>query len=158
MFPLASQQWLIVTPPRQESGAVIAVSAVAGSKDMRTIGAIATNEAAAGQELGNGLTGHYVTLQADSADVYIAVGPTLASVTGGNAPVAATNGTGVIGTPAAGIALKIPNGSSQRFFFRFARDIQTGAGGVTTSPGAGDNFLGFVASGAGQLRIFLSGP
>lgn len=125
-----------VMPPRAGQLTSVAVSAVAGSLDMRQLGNQTVDTK---QQITStvGLPGRYVTFFADGADVYVTFGPTNASVTGANAPVAATNGINGVG-----VGSKIPSGQNRRWLLAVGTDL----------------FIGFVASAAGQLRIEPSSP
>jgi hypothetical protein len=90
-------------------------------------------------------TRNYLTISADTgADVGVIFGPSVAAVSGGNAPVLATTGSLVsnVYTGVAGTCWRIPAGTSQRFLC---------AQGV-------DNAVGIVGSGAGVVRIYQSSP
>lgn len=137
----ATGQSDFIAPPRAGEIAVIAVSAVAGSQDLAAVGPQGSNQndqdrrpTVAAGTVGPGLVGHYATFFADGADVYVCFGSASAAVTGANVPVAATNGIN-----AAGCAIKIVSGQSLPWKIR----VQ-------------DRYIGFVASGAGQLRVYRS--
>lgn len=153
-MPLALRKANFYSPPRVNGAtgnvAAITVSAAAGSLDVRSLscGPSATQgqyNAAQTQQGFQGAMDQYITIFADGADLYVVFGPSQASVTGGNAPVVATvgsvSGAGVY-TDAAGTAWKIPNGQSLRVLPQLNQDA----------------FMGFVASGAGTMRIFQSSP
>ena len=93
-----------------------------------------------------GAVDSYLTIQADGADLGIIVGAALADVTGGNAPALATVGAVTANVyPVAGVAgccLRIPTGTSVRLKLDRNRD----------------NFLGYVASAAGTMRLYQSSP
>lgn len=120
-----------IIPPRAGQLYCVAVSAVASSVDMSTIG-VQTQNMGGSTATSTGCLNRYVHIYADGADLYIITGATQGAVTGGNVPAAATVGKNV-----AGVAWKIPSGTYQPF--RFAVGV--------------DNWLGFVASGAGTMRI-----
>lgn len=132
-----------ITPPRAGETTCISVSAAAGSQDLSQCGPVPSSNfglnnaptVAVGAS-GPGCVGHFATFFADGADVYVIFGSTAAAVTAGNAPVAATNGVNAVGA-----AWKIPSGTEKSWKIR----VQ-------------DRFVGFVASGAGQLRIARSSP
>lgn len=119
-------------PPRAGQGAVVAVSAVASSFDLRTVGNQTVNTAQ-GNQLKVGLPGKWVRLFADGADVYVITGATQGAVTGGNAPV-----TGATAANGAGASFKIPNNTELHVYCDYGVDL----------------WLGIIASGAGFLRIF----
>lgn len=124
--------------PNSEEGAVKVVSAVADANglDLRTIGDTVANSAQQGQE-GLGVVGHYITIQADGADIWIKSGKTQADVTGANAPSPTATGVGIIGTPIAGASFKIPKETERSFY-----------------PTPDHPWLGFIGSGGGYIRIF----
>ena len=112
----------------------ISVSAVAGSIDLTTIGPQLEPDAKTPQRT-KGMPGHYMSIFADGADVYVLFGATQASVTGGNAPVIATTGSN-----AAGCCVKSPNGQERQI-----------------RPAVGiHNWMGYIASGAGTARVWRS--
>lgn len=140
-----------VSPPRASNQgligevAAIAVSAVAGVLDVRTVAAQVYSAASADGNQMLGLVGQYITIEADGADLGITFGPTLASVTGAHVPalagVGTVNGSGVY-TEANTVCYRIPNGQERRFLLQKERDL----------------FLGFVGSAAGTMRLFQSVP
>lgn len=153
-MPLSLRKANFVSPPRVNGTtgnvAAITVSAVASSLDLRTLsrGASATQgqyNSAQTQQGFQGAMDQYITILADGADLYVVFGPSQASVTGANAPVAATvgsvSGAGAY-TDAAGTAWKIPNGQSLRVMPQLNQDA----------------FMGFVGSAAGTMRLFQSSP
>lgn len=154
-------QFQFVSPPRAKSteagrAANIAVSATPGFIDLTTLGKPATynaQQAAAAQP--NGALGSYLTITADAADVGVIFGTASADVSGGNAPVLATVGTVPAGvyTPAAGECFVIKSGQTARFLLR---PLPVGGSG-TTAP-ITDQFMGFVGSGAGFMRLYQSSP
>jgi hypothetical protein len=92
-----------------------------------------------------GLTNNYITLFADGCDLGIIVGPSVASVASGAAPVLATVGSiGASGVynAATGACYRIPSGTKER---------------ILLQPGL-DLFLGVVASATGTLRLYQSSP
>lgn len=123
------------TLPTSPNSAVIAVTVTAGSLDLATVG----NQVYSDVSLSTstvGLTGHYVTFQADGGSVYITAGPTQASVIGANAPSPTATGTNT-----AGNCMLIASGG---MFFAIPRM------GV-------EQWIGFVtATSTATLRIFLS--
>lgn len=151
MYPLTSRMNQALTPPRKNgvagNAAAITVSAVQSAIDLRSLSGAATNPQNPTQSDGqkNGAVGGFLTVEADGADLFVLFGDTLAAVTGGNKPVAATvgavNGSGVY-TDAAGVAFKIANGTFQRFWLQDQRDY----------------FMGFVGSAAGTMRLYQSSP
>lgn len=101
--------------------------------------------------------GHYVDLTAETADAYFFCGPTLASVSGANAPVAATtstiNGSGVL-TPAVGIPAYLPAGQTKPFKIPVGLIGTAGGPFGTNSP---CRFLAVVTkTGTGVLRVTQS--
>ena len=95
-----------------------------------------------------GVTDNFVTIAAITSTLYIIFGATAANVSGAHAPVV-PNGSGGVGTissgaytRAAGTAFPIPAGTSIRF--RLQKGI--------------DNFMGFIATGAGFASLYQSSP
>lgn len=97
-----------------------------------------------------GAVGSWITLSPETADVGIITGPTKASVSAGNAPVLATAGAidaNGLYTPTAGVCWRIrdqlvaPSPISDRRF-----KLQKGV----------DEWLGFVPSANGVLRLYIS--
>jgi hypothetical protein len=84
----------------------------------------------------SGNLGRWIEITADGTDMGIVSGPTSASVTGGNAPVFATNGNA--GT--AGVCKRLFAGTTEQFYAL-----------------PDDRFLGIVGVGNGQVRIFPTG-
>ena len=90
-----------------------------------------------------GLTGCYVTIYADGADIGIIVGATAASVSSSNAPSLSAVGTvGATGVYAGttGTCHRIPSGTERRYLMQIGQD----------------NFLGLVGSATGIARIHQS--
>lgn len=146
--------------PRAGKGVVASVSAAPSSIDLATGGEQSMSDAfamnaspgAAGGTVANstsgggtvqalpqlnpkGLIGRWIDITADGTDIGIVSGPTAASVTGGNAPVFATNGAGVAGT-----CKRLFADTTEAFFLL-----------------PDDRFLGIIAIGNGQIRIWPSG-
>src|SRR5579862_9813740 len=126
MIPEATRMSDFITLPNAEEGCVKAVTASADASgiDLRTIGSTpgsAPSNLVQGQD-GQGLLNHYITVQADGADVWIVAGAAQASVTGANAPSASAVGTGIIGTPATGISFKVPKETERSFIPKSDRD------------------------------------
>lgn len=147
--------------PRAGKIIVAAVTAAASSIDLATGGEQSMSEnnsmnygpqsqaasVAIGQYGGNtvqtitplsptGLIGRWIDITADGTDIGIVSGATSAAVTGGNAPVFATNGAA--GT--AGVCRRIFAGTTEAFYVL-----------------PDDRFLGVVGVGNGQIRITPSG-
>src|SRR6185312_1446836 len=131
---------------------VLATSAVASLLDLRTLtSGLSYDPGDASKAQGAnappngpvGAVGSFITIFADTSDVGYILGTAKADVTGANVPALATNGAvdanGVY-TGAAKTCARIPSGQSARF------RLQVGV----------DNFLGFVAAGAGQIRVYIS--
>ncbi len=119
--------------PRAGTVACFAVTTSAASQDIRALAPSGRDGAAAGWA-GVASEGRFFEFHADGADVYFILGQgtTNAGVTGANAPVIAT--TGVSG---AGIPKKLVKDQPQSFYL---------------IPGV-DNWIGFIGSAAGYLRI-----
>ena len=155
-------QYQYVSAPRAKSteagrAANIALVAVTPAVlDLTTLGKPASYTASqANQAQPNGAMGSYVTITADGCDIGLIFGTASADVSGANAPVLATVGTVPAGvyTPAAGECFIIKTGQTARFLLR---PLPVGGSG-TTAP-ITDQFLGFVGSGAGFMRIYQSSP
>lgn len=103
--------------------------------------------------------GHFLFLQADGADIYVAFGPTLASLTGGNALAPATPSTVAnnVVTPVAGGCILLKNGiQPARFRLPANTNTRDNADVGASSPA---RFLGFLTStGSGTLRLYQVGP
>lgn len=119
-------------PPRAGLVSVLATSTTAASQDLRLCGNQSLNATNNATEQPAGLPGHWVRFEAVTADCGIVLGPTSASVTGGNVPSLAASGVN-----ATGACVRIPAGQYREF--RLAQGV--------------DVFLGYVASGAGQLIV-----
>jgi len=158
-FPRIVEQTFFETPPRSHAGGAmgqviaITVSTTAAYLDLRALAAafgITYNNNSPETQIGagapakapQGLVGSFITVEADTADLGIITGDTVAHVTTTNVPSLAAVGTVSAGvyTPAAGTCLRIPAGQSKRF--RLETNV--------------DNFLAFVGSGAGTIRLYMS--
>ena len=155
LFPLANRQFEYVSPPRAYRAApgtagqvvvfAISIAPAVLSLSALTFGQVYTATSATASQI-NGVVGNYLTVLSDAADSGIVLGPTLASVTGANAPVLATVGTVDVNGIYAGAA-----GTCHRIF--------AGALGLRFLPQPGqDLFMGIVGSGAGTVRIYQSSP
>lgn len=98
--------------------------------------------------------GHYVSFAAQTADIFVMFGPTFASVTGANKPVAATTNTvsgstGVV-TMAKGVCWLIPSGTTLR--------VKLPLGSPANPWGAASpwRFVGYVTASAAILRVSQS--
>jgi hypothetical protein len=173
MIPISGRQFFASTPPRSvslSSGqapytptantgpgliAVIATSTVAAALDLTQLFAPPYNSSQGSQQ-SPGLPGNMISIFADTTDVGLLFGPTLASVTGANVPALAAAGT----VNASGIytlsgkeCWRIATGTLQRFLLGATQ--KKAADGTVFG---GDNFLGFVSTGAGLIRVFQSSP
>lgn len=144
-FPVASRKADFVTCPRanQASGpqgqvAVISVSAVADYLDLTKGISQAPFDRSRGDDP-TSMTRNYLAVECD-VSLGIIFGKTAALVTGGNVPAIATTGSVSSGvySGAAKTCFLIPANTPMRFM---------------PQPGV-DNFLGFVASGAGTMRVY----
>jgi hypothetical protein len=160
-FPKEIRQHDFETAPRAQgspgpAGQVVAVatSTTAGFFNLQalTFGETYSMTAsdlqfAAGAPAGGpvGVVGSFITIRAETSDVGVIFGATQASVTTTNVPALATVGT-VSGagayTQAAGVCYRIPAGTEKRF------KLAVGT----------DNFMGFVGSGVGVMRLYMSSP
>lgn len=98
--------------------------------------------------------GHYITLTADQGDVHILFGPSVASVTGANVPLATTTNTIAAGVPtlAVGVTSLVPSGTSRHFKIPMGPQGpgQRGANSIA-------RYLAYVTrSGTATLRVELS--
>jgi hypothetical protein len=125
--------------------AAIVTSAAAAVLDLRTVNPQVYSAGTADGGLTLGPVGQYLTIFADTTDVGLVFGATLASVTGANAPALATVGT----VNASGVysdvvkcCFRIATGQSLRVLLQKEHDI----------------FMGFVSTGAGIIRLFQSNP
>jgi hypothetical protein len=95
----------------------------------------------------HGVTDNCITVLGDGSDLYFITGPTLASVSGGNAPSIAAvgtlnSGTGVY-TPAAGVCYHMTSGIKERFQLEFPTD----------------SWMGFISvASTGTVQISQSSP
>jgi hypothetical protein len=148
MLPLSAKQNLFVSPPRVAGiGQIltVATSATAGVVSLAVLFNPVYNITSAQANVTAGVTGNYITIFADTADVGVLFGTTVGSVTGANVPVLATVGTvsGVgVYTPAVGSCYRIPAGQERRYLVQATEDL----------------FLGFVGSTTGVMRLFQSSP
>ena len=107
------------------AAAVLAASQTAANIDLTTVPALPAGFPSASTATDPNPLGHYLTLANDGANaVYVVFGPTQASVSGANAPVAATTGTNVVG-----LAMSIPANTVARF--------KLPAGDMSSSKGVG---------------------
>ncbi|HEY6783598.1 MAG TPA: hypothetical protein VI159_01530 [Gemmatimonadales bacterium] len=105
----ATRQADFITPPRAGQITALAVTTVAASASLLTMGNQTANQANA-NTLNIGLPGHYITLYADGGDVYILFGPDQASVSSGNAPsptATGANATGACFVIPTGVAMNV---------------------------------------------------
>lgn len=146
------QNWS-VSPPRAHQSPVVvgesmvlATSTTASALDLGSapVPSPPTSGGSAQSSQLQGAVGHYITVFADTADVGLIFGPSLASVTAGNAPALASNGSVTSGvyTPGTGTCHRIPAGQERRFQLLMGQD----------------RFMGFVGSAAGQMRVYQSSP
>jgi len=158
-FPKQVRQFQYVTPPRQLSATgvgqemAVTVSSTAQVVNLQLLFDQAYNAGFAqtsqqqAQNIGgpSGVTGNYITIYADGADLGIIVGVSLAAVTSPNSPALATVGTlSGSGTyqGATGACHRIPSGAERRYL------VQAGY----------DNFLAVVGSVTGTMRLYQSSP
>lgn len=130
---ISQLQWMNDMPPIVGEVFVKAISGSADSVDITTIGPQPGAASKGGIEQDGGAD-KFIYIYADGADVGYYFGPSQAAVTGGNAPALATNGLN-----AAGCCARILSGQRHR-----------------VRPTAKNNWMGFVGSGAGQIRITVS--
>lgn len=140
----------------------IAATSSAGALDLTQVPGSKLNAA---KQLGNDAynpnpTGHFLFMEADGTDIYVVFGPSLASISAGNAPlstaVSTVDGSGNLTLVAQG-ALKLVNGTFYRFLLPPNIGTRDNADVGAFSPA---RFLGFVtASGtSGTLRVYQGSP
>lgn len=126
--------------------AVALSSGVAGTIDLTTIGWVDPPNSQYPYSNGKGATGTYVSFLVDGiVPVYIIGGPTVASVSSGNAPASGTTGTNVAGLcwpiyPSAATGPAQAN-DTNRYLVRY---------GI-------NHVIGYIAAGTPTLRIYRSG-
>ena len=129
------------------AAAVLAATSAAANIDLTTVPARGAGFTDPGNK--NPL-GHYVTVQNDGTnDVYLVFGPTQASVSGANAPAAATTGTNAVG-----LCMRVASGSEKRFKLPVG-DTASSAGVGGDSPG---RWMAYVckATQTATIRVFQS--
>jgi hypothetical protein len=146
-FPAASRKAAFISAPRalQATGPqgqvlAVSVSAVASYFALSAGLSQAPFDSTTRSDL-KSLTRNYLTIECD-VDLGIILGSTAALVTAGNAPVIATVGTLAAGvyTAAAGTCFVIYAKQPTRILLQDGLDL----------------FFGFVASGAGTMRVYQS--
>lgn len=127
-----------ITLPNAEEGFVKAVTTTADTLgvDLRKIGNQSI-DLSSSQATKIGMPEHFITIQADGADVWIVTGVAQSDVTAGNVPNSTAVGTGIRGTPAVGICFKVPKDQERSFLVTSDRP-----------------WLGFVGGAAGYIRVF----
>lgn len=146
-FPVASRKFHFVSAPRAfqalgPPGQVLAVAVSAAASYVSL--AQGVSQAAWSRTTGDDpktVVRNYVTIECD-VDLAVIFGSTAALVSGGNAPVIATVGSLAAGvyTPAAGTAFVAYAKTPLRVLLQDQVDL----------------FMGFVASGAGTMRLYQS--
>lgn len=139
----------------------LAAGTVQVTVDLTTIPGSPVNAAlAAGNDAYNpNPLGHFLFLQADGADIYVAFGPSVASLTGGNALSASAVSTVAnnVVTPVAGGCVLVKNGI-QPIRFRLPANQNT-RDNADVGVYSLARYLAFLtATGSGTLRIFQVGP
>jgi hypothetical protein len=154
-FPLASRQFDYITPPRAHPSAASAVTigeivvlAVSVTPIVINLGNLllpAYNISSAQASNQAGACGNYWTLYSDGADLGVITSTIIGDVTGANAPVFTTNATvnasGIVAS-VVGQCWRIPAGRTTDYLFQPGQDL----------------FMGIVASGNGQVRLYQSSP
>ena len=149
------------------AGAVLAATTVVAAIDLTTLPGLPVDWPA--NDGGTSLPplGHYLSLEAEGGDVYVLFGPTYASVTGANAPNAATNsavsGAGAL-TQTKGMCVHVPQNGEKAYKLPLgpqyaAGGPKAGAGNASTIPGANSpaRFLAYVTkTGTANLRVWQS--
>jgi hypothetical protein len=150
---LSAKKNLFLSPPRAAGiGQVLAVS-VSSTASYVNLGALfqpAAGGQSGAQTQGSsgvvvGVLDNYISIYADGAELGVVFGLTAAAVSGANAPALATAGSllaGVYTPPATPACWGIATGTWQRFLAQLTQDL----------------FMGFVASGAGTMRLYQSSP
>lgn len=135
------------------AAAVLAATATAANIDLTTIPAMPAGfYSSNGKALNPNPLGHYVTLENDGANpVFVVFGPTQASVSGANAPVAATTGTNVVG-----LCRQIPSGTAIRVKLPVGDMANSGGGGIGADSPC--RWLAYVcaATQTATLRVYQS--
>lgn len=140
------------------TAAAIATSTTVAPLDLFSLPLLPAAASQDQKSLRQNVLGCFVTLQAEGADAYVIFGPTLASVTGSNAPLATQvstiSGAGVV-TLGKQLALYIPAGQERRYILREGSN-QAAQGQMQGSQSL-ERFLGVVTKSAtGILRVWGS--
>lgn len=156
----AQREYFFVSPIMADStgkvaGAALAASTTAAAVDLASMQGLPATWPTTSANANPNPLGHFLDVTAQAGDVYVVFGPTLASVTGANAPVPATVNTLTSNVPnyIAGICDYVPSGSTKRF------KLWQGGGAVSGAIGANSpcRFMAYVtASGTATLRIHQS--
>ena len=146
---------MMVDASGNPNGISVACSTSVVGVDLTTVPGFPGTYDAAHTVADNNPIGHYVDIEADGGDVYVLFGPSLASVTGANAPAPAFTNTiasGVV-TMAKGACVHVPSGTTKSF------KLPRGAVGGPNAPqgqGSPCRFVGLItASGTAKARIWL---
>lgn len=147
-FPVASRKAAFVSAPRafQAAGppgqvAALSVSTTAGAVSLLPGIAQAAVNRVTGDDPKQ-VTRNFVTIECD-VDLGVIFGPTLASVTTTNVPVIATVGS---------LVANVYTGAAGTCFVLYAKQPLR----ILLQDSGMDIFMGFVASGAGIMRLYQS--
>lgn len=160
----AIEQFHFVSPmmaadasPNQGKVAGAALAATTGNVivDLTTLPAVPADWPASSKNIAPNVLGHFLDMTAEGGDVYFIFGPTLASVSGGNAPAPATVNTVTSNaiTSSVGVCMYLPAGQTRSF------KLWAGAQTDGTTPGTKSpcRFLAFLTkAGTATLRINMS--
>ncbi|HMF11747.1 MAG TPA: hypothetical protein VKE94_05555, partial [Gemmataceae bacterium] len=96
------------------AGAALAVTTVAATVDLMSLPALPADWPSTSANIAPNVLGHFIDLICEGGDIYVVFGPTLASVSGANAPAPATTNTvsSNLITSSVGICMYLPAGSS----------------------------------------------
>ena len=150
-----------IEPPMNPGILCLSVSTAAATFDVTGMAGSPGNQVVTGdvsQVGGKNVNpiGHYVTLQADGGDVYIAFGATTASLSAVATTAVTTIANNALATSNTGNGVvKIPSGTERAF------KLPLGSNPSTTPWGASSpaRYLAFLtASGTATLRIWQSSP
>lgn len=138
--------------------AVISTSTTVAPLDLTSLPLMSSQDEQNQKSQRPNVLGTFVTLQAEGQDAYVLFGPTLASVTGSNAPLATQastiNASGVL-TVGKQLALYIPAGQERRYMLR--EGPNQAASGQALGSQSSVRFLGVVTKAStGLLRVFGS--
>lgn len=140
------------------TAAAIATSTTVAVLDLFSLPLLPAAASQDQKSLRQNVLGCFITLQAETVDAYVVFGPTAASVSGANAPVATTtsiiSAAGVL-TLGKGLALYIPATQERRYILR--EGSNQAAQGQAQGSQSLERFLGVVTKAStGILRVWGS--